>query len=488
MARKIGVFVLFGLIVFVFVFMGVFDLSPTGSGYAARVNREIITIKDYRAAAQRMLQFYSNLMGQGRALPSEQQQAIQMRALEQLISREASLQEAEEEGIRVAPEEIRDNILEIKAFQKDGRFQRSLYESLLKNNRLSVSEFEESIAKDVKLQKLQTLFENALKPTAIEVEREWSDQNTKLVVRYLKINEAAAAKSLNISKADVDRYLSVEENKKSIKDKYEVQKDRFTKPEEVRARHILVKATQGDEKSFETALEKIKAIEKRLQSEDFAKVASETSDDPGSKAKGGDLGFFTKGRMVPEFEKIAFEGEPGKISAPVRTNFGYHLIRVEEKRPEKVTPFEEAKIELAKEEVSNDVFDKQIEELNAALQNNNKTKATQIAKNLGTKWEETAEFALSVSTIPKAQIGGKALAAVSQLTKESPLTASLIKENNTFFAAELVKRIDPKTEERDLKKVSDQLKSNRFRDSFASWSEKIREKSKVEINSQLFRN
>ncbi|HEX5506878.1 MAG TPA: peptidylprolyl isomerase [Pseudolabrys sp.] len=117
--------------------------------------------------------------------------------------------------------------------------------------------------------------------------------------------------------------------------------------EEVHARHILIRAAAGDEKASKQAEDKIKAIIDRLKKgEDFAKVASETTEDPSGKANGGDLGYFTKDQMVPEFAEVAFKLDKGQISGPVKTQFGWHVIKVEDKRNKPTPTFNEVKPQI----------------------------------------------------------------------------------------------------------------------------------------------
>lgn len=131
--------------------------------------------------------------------------------------------------------------------------------------------------------------------------------------------------------------VTVEEEE--LKTYYEENKDRYTEPEQVKARHILVE----DE---ETA----KSILKKLESgEDFAEIAKEKSSDSGSKDKGGDLGFFERGVMDASFEEAAFNLGIGETSAPVKTMFGYHIIRVEDKKPERLAAFEEVQDDVRKQ-------------------------------------------------------------------------------------------------------------------------------------------
>ena len=116
---------------------------------------------------------------------------------------------------------------------------------------------------------------------------------------------------------------------------------------EVHARHILIRAAAGDEKAGKEAEEKIKAIIVRLnKGEDFAKVANELTEDPSGKANGGDLGFFSKEQMVPEFSDTAFGLEKGKISGPVKTQFGWHVIKTEETRVKPQPKFEDVKPQI----------------------------------------------------------------------------------------------------------------------------------------------
>src|ERR1019366_7895830 len=116
---------------------------------------------------------------------------------------------------------------------------------------------------------------------------------------------------------------------------------------EVHARHILFRAAPGDEKAAKEAEDKAKAVIARLnKGEDFAKIASELTEDPSGKANGGDLGYFSKEQMVPEFSDTAFGLENGKISGPVKTQFGWHVIKVEDKRTKPTPKFEEVKPQL----------------------------------------------------------------------------------------------------------------------------------------------
>ena len=116
---------------------------------------------------------------------------------------------------------------------------------------------------------------------------------------------------------------------------------------EVHARHILFRAPSGDDKAAKEAEDKVKAVIVRLKKgEDFAKVATDVTEDPSGKANGGDLGYFTKEQMVPEFSDAAFKLETGQISEPVKTQFGWHVIKVEDKRAKQAPKFEDVKSQI----------------------------------------------------------------------------------------------------------------------------------------------
>lgn len=144
---------------------------------------------------------------------------------------------------------------------------------------------------------------------------------------------------------------------------YKAHQDEFRTPEMVRARHILIKVDKSaSEDDKRKAREKAEDILKKVKAgEDFAKLASEFSDDPGSKNKGGDLGFFPKGRMVPDFEKVAFSMKPGEVSDIIETPFGFHIIKVEEKKESILEPYEKIK-DKVKERVFNDFRKAKVDE------------------------------------------------------------------------------------------------------------------------------
>jgi len=155
-----------------------------------------------------------------------------------------------------------------------------------------------------------------------------------LAVEYLKHK---AGRDISVTEEGISQY-------------YRINKDEFKLPERVRARHILVKVEKdAGETDKAVALNKAKDILKKIKAgKDFAELANEFSEDPGTKGKGGDLGYFSRGKMVKPFEDAAFSLEPGSVSEIVETKYGHHIIKLEDRKPEEVQSLEEVKDRIKK--------------------------------------------------------------------------------------------------------------------------------------------
>jgi peptidyl-prolyl cis-trans isomerase C len=158
--------------------------------------------------------------------------------------------------------------------------------------------------------------------------------NHYLALEYL---DKVISKQARVSEEDIQKY-------------YEENKERFSLKESVRARHILIKTnktmTEQDREAAKKKLENI--LDQIKKGSDFAELASQYSEDTATNIKGGDLGFFNRGRMVPQFEHAAFSLNPGEVSGIIETAYGYHIIKVEERRPETTKPLSEVKNMIVK--------------------------------------------------------------------------------------------------------------------------------------------
>ncbi|MCK9582233.1 MAG: peptidylprolyl isomerase [Endomicrobiales bacterium] len=287
----------------------------------AVVNGEAIMQSEFEKNAQPMIEQYAKS-----APPAEQSPAkieeFKSKLLDQMIDEKLLKQQATKAKIKVTKRDIANGLDTVKKrFATEAE-----YQSELKNNGLTNTQFEKRIEEQLMVMKL---IENEVKANIPKP----SDLEAKALYDKVQLNLAEANKAPS-GDANYDALVNVFARLSS---------------EQVRARHILIKVDKNASTSMKTdALNKAKKIRKEalLKDADFSVLAEKYSDDTGSKQRGGDLGYFAKGDMVPEFEKAAFSQNVGTVSEPILTSFGYHIIKVDEKKASKKMSFEETKNDL----------------------------------------------------------------------------------------------------------------------------------------------
>jgi peptidyl-prolyl cis-trans isomerase D len=294
---------------------------------------------------------------------------IDRQILNQLVSREVMLNEAKRLGIDATANELQQKIFALPYFQDNGNFAFNRYKAILEQNGMTVQQFEDGVREEIIQEKLRNLITDSVTVSAREVEQEFRDRNEKGKISYVSFEPSKFTSAVVLQEADIKAHY--DQNKESyrvpeqrrakylfadtavlrdgiqipeseLKSYYQQNLASYQLPEKVRASHILLK-TEG--KSPEES-EKIKAraTDLLLQARkggDFAELAKKNSEDTVSAANGGDLGAFARGAMVPEFEQAAFTLGVGAISDLVKTQFGYHIIKVVEKQPAHTQTFEE---------------------------------------------------------------------------------------------------------------------------------------------------
>jgi peptidyl-prolyl cis-trans isomerase D len=356
---------------FVFVGFGSIDLTAQGGSVttpAAKVGTQEVSYAQFERAYRQVETQYREAYGQQFTRELANQLGLPMQVLNQLINERLVLQEAQRMGLDVTDVELRQAILAMPVFQRDGAFMgQQAYVDLLRANGLRPEDFEALQREALLTQKMQ----NALAQTVFvgpeEVEAEYRQQAETATVRLLRlpasqfadevvVDETALGQFFDARREDfrlperrVVDYLvvdpaslreSVAVEDSAVRAYYDAHPDDYTSEEQVKARHILLRT--GAERTTDEARAQMETIKARVEGgEDFAALATELSDDPGSKARGGDLGFFSRGAMVKPFEDAAFGAEPGDLVGPLETSFGVHLIQVQARRPGGVQPFEE---------------------------------------------------------------------------------------------------------------------------------------------------
>ena len=363
--------VLFVAIVLVFMFWGVGTMRGTrvGAGKmeaAARVNDTLISNHDFDDAYQRLTANYQNM---GPQMPPAD--FLRHQALDQLIDVELLNQEAQHLGLTVDEDELRDSIASAPVFQNGGHFDKDLYLQILQQERLKPSDFEEMQRRRMVAGKVQELVRSGVHVSDQEVKDRYRYENERLNLRFIRIPAVGFAPQVTISDEDLQKYFAdhqeayreperirlklvefrpqdfaaqVTPSDPDIQAYYDAHTDDYRHPEEVRARHILFKvapnASEADKAAARTQAEDVLA--KAKAGADFAELAKQYSQDS-TASNGGDLGRFGHGVMTPAFETAAFALQPGQISDVVETQFGFHIIKLEEKVPEHVEPLDSAR-------------------------------------------------------------------------------------------------------------------------------------------------
>ncbi|MCD5390909.1 peptidylprolyl isomerase [candidate division NPL-UPA2 bacterium] len=340
----------------------------------ARVNGQRIDYRQFHSAYQEIKRRWQSLY---RNRWDEQiERELKKQALEELIRRILLLREARNRRIVVTDQEVSDQIKSIFSnFHKEGRFDKEFYLRVLKYEGLTPERFEEQVRDDLMVRKLISQVTEGVEISEEELKQEYIRRNEEVRVKYILFRKEHFKKDLEVEEKELidyfqenreefrvpekvnveyvlidprERETAVEIKDDEIVSYYQENIEQFKRPEEIRVRHILIRLDpDADEEVQAEAKKKAEEILERLKGgEDFAALAKEYSEDPGSREKGGDLGFFPRGWMVPAFEEAAFSLKLGEVSQLVKTPFGYHIIKLEERREAYTTPLEEVWSEI----------------------------------------------------------------------------------------------------------------------------------------------
>ena len=311
-------------------------------------------------------QYSQNLQGM-----TIDEQSLKAQALEKLIKDEVLLQYVHGKGLVTTDDTAREFIQSLPYFQVDGKFDDKRYKTMLNLQKMSSGEFVSRIKNALIMEQFQRSIIDSSFATKYDVESFFKIQNQQRDVDYITVAvqkpaqqpseedvaayyqqhqdayqtpEQASVEFIELSLEDIAKTITVTDDK--LKAFYEEQKDQYTKAERRKISHILFAI--NDKTDEKTALEKALKAQKDLANKDFAAVAAEVSDDKLTAKIGGDLGLFNVGVMEKSFEDAASALKLGEVSNPVKSAFGYHLIKVTELMPGEVKPFDSVKNEVTK--------------------------------------------------------------------------------------------------------------------------------------------
>ncbi|MEX2146091.1 MAG: peptidylprolyl isomerase [Candidatus Rokuibacteriota bacterium] len=347
------------LVIAAFVLSSVYIGSLSGGDGAARadavaiVNGEVIPAERYQRRYEVYLNFYAQ-MNRGSFTPQlAEQMGLPQQVLDDVIREAAAVQRARAEGLELSDEEFNVIVHAIPEFQESGRFSMPRYQAFLRQRG---TDAEADLRRQLTMRKLQRVITSGAKVSDAEVEQAFVSKREEVRAAWALVDAGALAAAATASDDEVDAYLkqhgaefeqprrrrvqyvtiAPKDFRPAVSDadveKYYTEHAReFETPRQVRAAHVLATVGQtGGSEAEDTAKAKVADVIRRAQAgEDFAKLATEVSEDPGSKANGGELGYVSRGEMVPQFEAALFALKKGELSPePVRTQFGFHAIKV----------------------------------------------------------------------------------------------------------------------------------------------------------------
>lgn len=272
-----------------------------------------------------------------------------------LVDRAILALEAEALGLTVARKEIERSVLAWGSFRDEGgRFDRQAYENWAEYEYGNERNFLSDQRLILLASKMLRLLDGYSRVSRAEAQQALRRRLMEIRIAFVLLELDDGVEASEIDEEQVGEFL--ENREAEARALYREHSDRYDVPERVHARHILLKiepeADAEREQEVRAAAEAL--LEELREGADFAEVAERESQDPGSRQRGGDLGEFERGRMVPAFEEVAFRLEPGQLSEPVRTEFGFHIVRIEEHRPAELRPFDSVREELAREVLATD--------------------------------------------------------------------------------------------------------------------------------------
>ncbi len=366
--------IIFFFIAVAFAFWGI-DIGGANLNYAAKVNGEEIPIGDFRRQQQAQLAQYAQFYKDG--IPAEVESRLREGLLDGFIREELIRQRASKLGYRVGDDAIASAIRSLPAFQVGDEFSMEVYEARLAGQGLSPAGFEARMRQSMRNEQLQRGLSQSGFVTAAELARYVALEDEQREASWTVLPAAAYQAAAEVSEEEIraeyeanpDTYQSQETvaieyitlprseqsaskeiSEQALREYYDQERavGRFAGAEERQVRHILIAVDEDNDDA--SALERAAALRARIDAgEDFAALASEFSDDPGSAEQGGDLGWSEPDAYVPAFREAILSIQPGELVGPVRTEFGYHIIRLEEVRGESAKPFDEVRAELLAE-------------------------------------------------------------------------------------------------------------------------------------------
>jgi len=422
------------------------------------------------------------------------------RAADQLVDRQALVAEAQHLGLKITPQEVKDELQHghySEIFFPGGTFiGEAEYQSLLQQHNLTPAMFEDNVGKEILITKLQALITGSASVSDAAIRQQFDKQNTKVKFEYAVLRQDDIKKGLHPTteelKAFYDshqknyansvpekrkvKYATIDEGKiqagvqvtrDELQAYYNEHRDQYRVPEQVKVSHILIKTPlpgpdgKVDEKGVAEAQRRADDLLKQLRAgAKFEDLAKKYSEDPGSAKEGGSLGWFPKGRMVPEFEKAAFSQPKGQIGEVVKSSFGFHIIRVDDRQEAHLKTLEEVKDQIEpilKQQKAQQIAQKQADDL-AQVAKTQVLDAAAASKGVPVV---TSDFFNRKDMVPGLGPAPQFMDAVFTTAEKSPAQMAATSQGFAVFELLAVKPQSTPTFEEIRAKVEEEFKNER---------------------------
>jgi peptidyl-prolyl cis-trans isomerase D len=492
-----------------------------GKGVIAKVDGVDISTEEVQLTADQIAREQASRYGEmaQRIMPLLRQQATQ-RAVEQLITRQALMTEANRMGLRVSKEEVRDELQHGRyaaTFFPGGNFiGEEEYKNMLDQAHLTPEKFEDSISGDILLGKLQALIFGTAAVSENEIHEQFVKQNTKVKFDYAVLKQDDIKKGLHPSDSELTafydshkaayansipekrkvKYALIDTNKveasvqvshDELEAYYQKNRDQYRFPEQVKVSHILIKTPlpgpdgKVDEKGTAEAQRRAEDILKQLRAgAKFEDLAKKYSEDPGSAKLGGSLGLIGRGQTVPEFEKAAFSMPKGQMSDLVKSSYGFHIIRVDDKQEAHTKTLDEVKGDIEpilKHQKAQQVANKEADDLLKDARTQMGLDGAAAKRNVPVI---NSDFFARRDMLPGLGPSPQFMEAVFSATEKSPADMSASGQGPVVFQLQEIKPASTPTFEEIRSKVEGDFKNEQSRTLLAQKSQELSDRAKAE--------
>ncbi len=372
--------VIVGIITVPFAFFGINSyFEGANQVNVATINGDDIPLQDFQREMNQRRRTFQQQFGDNFNPAMVDNPGFRSQVVESIISNRLIRQYTEENGLRISDDGLRKRIVSAPYFQEEGKFNPETYRRLLSSNGLTTEGFEQQERVNGATQQLSEGISGSAFTNNDEVDRllalNLQERTADYVIvaaqpflETIEVNDdeiqaeyndnpnsyqQAARLKVDYIELTIDGLAAeIEIDEEELAQAYETSKAQYTRPEARKASHILLSISKSAD---EEKVAKIKAKAESILAEindggDFSKLAEEHSEDPGSRRNGGDLGLVTKGQMVPPFEEAVFSMQADEIRGPIKTSFGFHIIKLTELTPEGIKPLEDVRSEVEKAE------------------------------------------------------------------------------------------------------------------------------------------